>query len=225
MSDRLALEAGVRAEVMKDLALPYKPHAELVGRTCLDGRAVSDFKGDIIEYWANLECSWCGIREPLQSQRENPDMCIVVRHAPSDRYGESLKKALSFEALKTFSLNAAHQFWDAVLPKTRLGIPVPYESALLMAFQEAAISPEAFTEKISSDVADVVSKDILASRGRISATPTFILEGIRFPACDFTAEQLLEARSLVQKARDGDQSAVDTIVSIITNGLLNETLL
>ena len=85
--------------------------------------------------------SWCGIREPLQAQRENPNLCIVVRHAPSDSYGESLKKALSFEALKTFSVNAAHQFWDAVLPKTRLGIPVPYESALLVAFQEAAISP------------------------------------------------------------------------------------
>jgi len=225
MSDRVALEAGVRAEVMKDLAIPYKPQEELSGRTCLDGRPVANFEGEIIEYWANLECSWCGIREPLQAQRENPNLCIVVRHAPSDSYGESLKKALSFEALKTFSANAAHQFWDAVLPKTRLGIPVPYESALLMAFQEAAISPEAFTEKITSDVSELVSRDILAARGRISATPTFILEGIRFPACDFTAEQLAEARALAQKARNGDRDALDAIIRIITNGLLNETLL
>ena len=225
MSDRVALEAGVRAEVMKDLAIPCKPQEELVGRTCLDGRPVADFEGEVIEYWANLECSWCGIRESLQAQRDNPNLCIVVRHAPSDSYGESLKKALSFEALKTFSANAAHQFWDAVLPKTRLGIPVPYESALLMAFQEAAISPEAFTEKITADVSDLVSRDILAARGRISATPTFILQGIRFPACDFTAEQLVKAYSLAQKARNGDRDALDTIIRIITNGLLNETLL
>jgi len=225
MSDRVALEAGVRAEVMKDLAIPYKPQEELSGRTCLDGRPVANFEGEIIEYWANLECSWCGIREPLQAQRENPGLCIVVRHAPSDSYGESLKKALSFEALKTFSVNAAHQFWDTVLPKSKLGIPVPYESALLMAFQEAAISPEAFTGKITDDVSELVSRDILAARGRISATPTFILEGIRFSACDFTAEQLAEARALAQRARNGDRDALDAIIRIITNGLLNETLL
>lgn len=55
-SDRVAVEAGVRAEISKDLAVSYKPREELAGRTCLDGRPVSEFEGDIIEYWANLEC-------------------------------------------------------------------------------------------------------------------------------------------------------------------------
>lgn len=169
--------------------------------------------------------SWCSIREPLQAQRENPGLCIVVRHAPSDSYGESLKKALSFEALKTFSVNAAHQFWDAILPKTSLGIPVPYESALLVAFQEAAIEPEAFSDALAGEIAQVVSRDILASRGRISATPTFVLEGIRFPACDFKAAQLPDALELARKARNSDVDAQEKITHIITNGLLNEALL
>ncbi len=225
MSDRVALEAGVRAEVMKDLATPYKPQEELSGRTCLDGRPVSEFEGDIIEYWANLECSWCGIREPLQAQRENPGLCIVVRHAPSDGYGESLKKALGYETLKTFSPAAAHRFWDAVLPRTTLGIPIPYESALITAFQEAAVSPNGFTETLMRDVSERVGRDILAAQGRITATPTFILNGIRFSACDFTAAQLMEARSLARKARNGDPTAQTRIIDIITNGLLNETLL
>jgi len=223
--DRATLEAGVRAEISKDLAAPYRPGEELVGRTCLDGRPVSDFEGDIIEYWADLECSWCGIREPLQAQRENPDLCIVVRHAPSDNYGESLKKALSYEALKAFSVNAANQFWDAILPKTKQGIPVPYGSALLMAFQDAAIKPEDFSDTLAGEISQMVSRDILTARGRISATPTFVLEGIRFPACDFKASQLPQALDLARKARSNDTDAQGKIIHIITNGLLNEALL
>ena len=126
MSDRMAVEADVKTEIAKDLASPYSPHESLSGRTCLDGRPVDGFQGDILEYWSNLECPYCGIQEPLQAQRENPGLCIVVRHIPSDEYGESLKKALAYEALRGFSTNAAHRFWDAVLPKTSLGIPVPY---------------------------------------------------------------------------------------------------
>lgn len=225
MSDRVALESGIRAEVMKDLAVPYKPQEELSGRTCLDGRPVADFEGEIIEYWANLECSWCGIREPLQAQRENSGLCIVVRHAPSDSYGESLKKALSFEALKTFSINAAHQFWDSILPKTSLGIPVPYGSALLLAFQDAGIDPEAFSDTLADEISKTISKDILASRGRIDSTPTFVLDGIRFSACDFTSDQLLQSLELAKKARNGDADARNKIIGIISNGLMGETLL
>ena len=91
VSDRIAVEAGVKAELSKDLALPYAPDAALSGRTCLDGRPTKEFQGDIMEYWVNLECPYCGIEEPLRAQRENPGMCIVVRHSPSDNYGESLK--------------------------------------------------------------------------------------------------------------------------------------
>ena len=99
---------------------------------------------------------YCGIQEPLQAQRTHPDLCIVVRHIPSDEYVESLKKALSYEALRTFSANAAHRFWDSVLPKTSLGIPVPYEAALQTALQDAAIAPEDFADALQ-DAAPVVS--------------------------------------------------------------------
>lgn len=225
MSDRVAVEAKVRAEVNKDLALPYSPGEALAGRHCLDGRAVKDAQGELVEYWVNLECSYCGIREPLQAQRAAPDMCIVVRHRPSDQYGESLKKALSYEALKHFSANAANLFWDKVHPQTALGIPVPYEASLMLAFQEAAIAPEAFGEVLTKDAARIVNEDILAGAGRITSTPTYILAGIRFPACDFTAVQLREALNIAKKAREGDKAAVEKAITIITKGLLNETLL
>ncbi len=225
MSDRVAVEVGVKAQVNKDLALPYNPGEALADRQCLDGRPAKDFQGDLVEYWVNLECSYCGIRESLQAQRAAPDMCIVVRHIPTDQYGESLKKALSYEALKQFSSNAANLFWDKVLPQTALGIPTPYEASLLLAFQEAAITPEAFGEALNKGAADVVNEDILAGYGRIASTPTYILAGIRFPSCDFTATQLREALAIAKQARAGDQAAQEKIVTIITNGQLDEKML
>lgn len=59
MSDRMAVEADVKTEIAKDLASPYSPHESLSGRTCLDGRPVDGFQGDILEYWSNLE--WCAV--------------------------------------------------------------------------------------------------------------------------------------------------------------------
>ena len=59
MSDRIAVEAGVKAELSKDLALPYAPDTALSGRTCLDGRPTKEFQGDLVEYWVNLE--WCAV--------------------------------------------------------------------------------------------------------------------------------------------------------------------
>lgn len=59
MSDKLAVEAGVQAEITKDLAQTYRPLESLSGRTCLDGRPVDGFRGDVVEYWANLE--WCAV--------------------------------------------------------------------------------------------------------------------------------------------------------------------
>ncbi len=225
MSDRVAVEAGVRAEVSKDLALPYNSGEALADRQCLDGRPVKDVQGDLVEYWINLECSYCGIREPLQAQRAAPDMCIVVRHIPTDQYGESLKKALSYEALKKFSANAANLFWDKVLPQTALGIPAPYEASLLLAFQEAAIPAEAFGEALTKDAASIVNSDILAGYGRITSTPTFTLAGIRFPSCDFTAGQLREALSIAKQAREGNAEAREKVITIITNAQLNEKML
>ena len=224
MSDRVAVEAGVKADITKDLSQSYTPLESLTGRTCLNGRPVDGFQGDVVEYWANLECSFCGIQEPLQAQRDNPGLCIVVRHIPSDEYGESLRKALSYEALHTFSVNAAHQFWDAVLPKTSLGIPIPYEAALQTALQNAAIAPEAFAEALQH-AAPLVSADIVAAQSRISSTPTYVLDGIRFPACDFKAAELPTALELARKARAGDGQAQKETVNIITRGLLNEALL
>jgi hypothetical protein len=161
----------------------------------------------------------------MLAQRQNTDLCIVVRHIPTKEYGESLKKALSFEALKTFSVNAANLFWDAVVPKNTLAIPVPYEGSLLSAFQEAAISPEAFTEAVNGQASAIVNADIMAGQSRISSTPTWVLSGIRFSACDFTAAQLPEALELAEKARAGDQEAKEKIITIITNDNLNETML
>ena len=224
ISDRMAVETGVKTEVAKDLASPYSPHENLSGRTCLDGRPVDGFEGDILEYWSNLECPYCGIQEPLQAQRENPGLCIVVRHIPSDEYGESLKKALAYEALHDFSVNTAHRFWDAVLPKTTLGIPVPYEAALQSALLEAAIAPEAFADALQA-AAPLVGVDIVVAQSRITSTPTWILDGIRFPACDFKAGELPAALELARKARSGDMRAKDEISQIITRGLLNESLL
>ena len=224
MSDRMAVEADVKTEIAKDLASPYSPHESLSGRTCLDGRPTKEFQGDIMEYWVNLECPYCGIEEPLRAQRENPGMCIVVRHSPSDNYGESLKKALSFEALLRFSPNAAHSFWNAVVPRTPLGVPKPYEAALQTALQDAAIVPEDFADSLQQ-VAPVVGADIIASQSRITSTPTWILDGIRFPACDFTASQVPLALELAHKARADDADAKERIVQMITRGLLNESVL
>ena len=225
ITERIAVETGVKTEVTKDLAVPYNPLGGLSGRTCLDGRPIADFSGDIVEYWANLECSYCGIQEPVQAQRNNPDMCIVVRHIPANQYGDSMKKALSYEAVKLFSVNAANLFWNAVLPKTTLGIPAPYEAALLMAFQEAAISPEKFTETLTKDASEAVNMDIIAGQARISSTPTYVLSGIRFTACDFKASELVQALDLAKKARKGDKDALTRIIQIITNGLMDETML
>lgn len=205
--------------------MPYNPLDGLTGRTCLDGRSVDGFQGDIVEYWANLECPYCGIQEPVQAQRNNQDICIVVRHIPSGEYGESMKKALAYEALKRFSVNAANLFWDSVLPKTMLGIPAPYESALLIAFQEAAISPDKFAETLTKDASELVSRDIFSAQGRISTTPTYVLAGIRFAACDFKASELRPALELAKKAREGDQDAIERIIKMITNGLMDETTL
>lgn len=224
MSGRVAVEAGVKAEIAKDLATPCNPLENLSGRTCLDGRAVDDFQGDILEYWANLECPYCGIQEPLQAQRTYPDLCVVVRHIPSDEYGESLKKALAYEALHGFSVNAAHRFWDAVLPKTSLGIPVPYEAALQSALQEAAIAPEAFADALQA-AAPLVGADIVAAQSRITSTPTWILDGIRFSACDFKTGELPVALELAKQTRKDDDSAKERVIQIILRGLLNDPLM
>ncbi len=223
-TDRIAVEARIKNEISIDLAQPYAPLDALSGRKCLDGRTVNDLQGEIVELWANLECSYCGILEPVKAQRDNPDICIVVRHIPSLQYGESLKKAIAFEALRSFSTNAANRFWDAVIPKSSVGLPAPYEAALRSALEEAAIDNEAFGEALEK-TASLVGEDIAAAGERIGTTPTYIIQGIRFPACDFKAGELPVAIGLVRKVRAGDAKALDDIAAIITRGLADETLL
>ncbi|MDR2694990.1 MAG: hypothetical protein LBC79_01235 [Deltaproteobacteria bacterium] len=75
--DRAEAEASVRTEVMQDLASPWQPEA-LKGRVCVDGRPAADVAGDVVEYWVNLECSYCGIVEPVWTQRQNAAMRIAV---------------------------------------------------------------------------------------------------------------------------------------------------
>ena len=225
MATRATVEATVSADVTKDLEAAYTPHESLAGRTCLDGRPVDGFQGDIVEYWANLECSYCSILEPVQAQRLNQSICIVVRHAPSSGYGESLKKALNYEALSKFSRNTANMFWDSVMPKTTLGIPAPYEAALLKAVEDAAIPPEDFLNVLGTEALEIVSKDVMAGQGYISSTPTYVLAGIRFSACDFKAAELPLALELAKKAQTGDESAITKAIAIIVNGHMNETML
>ena len=106
----------------------------------------------------------------------------------------------------------------------RLGIPVPYESALHTALEEALIAPEVFAEAIEK-VAPLASADILAGQNRISTTPTYVLQGIRFPACDFKAREIPMALELAKKARANDETTWLEIVKIITRGLMDENLL
>lgn len=230
MTKRVAVEAGVQIEVMKDLAMPYNPNdfSKLKNRTCLDGRKVADFKNnevEIIEYWVNLECTYCSLIEPLKAQRNDANMCIVPRHIPSQEFSESLKKALSYEALKYFSINAANLFWEKVLPNTPQNMPIPYEASLMMAFQEAVIDPELFAKVLGDEAVNIVDFDISVGKGNILSTPTFIIQGIRFGSCDFSATELPIVRELAKKARAGDKEAVNVIVKIITNGYMNEQIL
>jgi len=218
------VEARVRADVAKDLETPWQPDS-LAARSCLDGRPVADFPGDVVEYWVNLECSYCGIVEPMLAQRRNADVCIVPRHIPTREYGESMKKALSYEALKQFSVNSSLIFWDKMVPKTPNDMPLPYEASLLMAFQEALIDPEAFGDALGNGAASIIKQDILAAHERISVTPTWVLAGIRFSSCDFTAEQVPVALEQAKKARGGDKDALEQVVTLITNALMNQPML
>jgi hypothetical protein len=223
--DRAEVEARVWADVMQDLAeTPY--FGEWIsGRVCLDGRSAENFPGEVAEYWVNLECHWCGIREPLMAQRQNPDLCIVARHVPTPEFSESLKKALSYEALSRFSSNAANLFWDKVIPKTSDSLPLPYEASLILTFQEANIDVEAFGEALGNEAADIINQDIMDAQGRFFMVPTWVLAGIRFPSCDFTAAQVPVALELANKARAGDKDAKERVISVITNALMEEPLL
>lgn len=219
---RYAVERDVTATVKKDLAMKYDPDAGLEGRRCLDGRPFADGM-ERIDFWASMECPYCGIRELLKAQQAHPDWCIIVRHRPSSP--EGLRKALAFEALKKHSSSAAVMFWDAVIPKANLPVPHPYESALIQAYSEASISQEDFAATLEGEASAIVRSDAETGKSFVKSTPTYVLRGIRFGSCDFTAKQLEGALALARKARDGDAEAVREVIKVITRGRMNEKML
>lgn len=221
-TDRFAVERDVTATFLKDMSVTYRLGVGLEGRRCLDGRLPGK-DAEMIEFWASLECSYCGIRELVKAQQEHPDWCVVVRHIPASP--EGLRKALSFEALRKFSTSAALTFWDAVIPKKDSPMPRPYEGALIQAYADAAISEADFSAALTGEAADIVDADTEAGRGIISSTPTYVLRGIRFGSCDFTAKQLERALDLARRARTGDPEAAREVGEVITRGRMGEKML
>ena len=104
-------------------------------------------------------------------------------------------------------------------------MPRPYEGALMRAYADAVIAEKDFSAALTGDAADLVNADIVAGRGIISSTPTYVLRGIRFGSCDFMAAQLDQALALARRARSGDADAVREIGEVITRGRMGEKML
>lgn len=212
-AQRVAVETTVRTEVTKDLSVPYLPWAPdrpgITGQPFMDGI-------ELVEYWADMECAYCGPGQPVAAQKKYQDrLHVIVRHMPAQGQ-ESIKKALIYESLKHFSPNAANMFWDAIAPKTELAMPVPYAAAMQDALMAAAIDQAAFEAYLGHNATQTIHADLAAAKSRITFTPTYVILGIRFSGCDFTADELLAALELAQKARAGDSQAKDEIIQIIT---------
>ena len=82
-----------------------------------------------------------------------------------------------------------------------------------------------FAETLQKEAVDAVNRDVSAGRGVIRSTPTYVIQGIRWGSCDFTAEQLEKALNLSRKARAGDSKARDETIEGITRGRVNEKML
>ncbi len=204
-------------EVNQDLISPIQMSGN--DRLCLDGTKPD---GKLkVDYWVDFECRYCKITEMVQFQQANQDVCIVIRHTPS-LGSQSMPKALSYEALLQVNAHAANNFWNDVYPQN--GISKPYQKALLNALDSILMPIEDF-EKYIDQVKSTVERDNTYSNGIISYTPTFVIEGIRFTACDFNAKQLEKVLVLAKKAEKNDENAKNQIIQIITNGLNNEPLL
>lgn len=66
---------------------------------------------------------------------------------------------------------------------------------------------------------------MVAAGEHISVTPTYTIQGIRFPACDFKSWELPVAIELARKVRAGDAKALEDTSGIIIRGLSDEKLL
>ena len=83
------------------------------------------------------------------------------------------------------------------------------------ALTAAAINPEAFEDYLAHNATQTIHADLTAAQGRITFTPTYVIQGIRFLGCEFTADELLTALELTRKARAGDDQAKEGIIGII----------
>ncbi len=209
--------AKARNEVQQDLISPIQMSGN--DRICLDGTSPEGkFK---VDYWVDFECMYCKVVDIVQFQQANKDVCVVIRHTPSIG-SNSMPKALSYEALLKVNASAANNFWHETYPEG--GISKPYQRALLNALDSIVLPIEQF-ETLVDYATPIVENDNKYSEGILSYTPTFVIEGIRFTACDFNANQLEQVIPIAKKARKGDKEAIEKIVTIVTNGLNSEPLL
>ncbi len=210
-------KAKAMNEVQQDIVSPIQMAGN--NRLCLDG---SKPDGKVkIDYWVDFECPYCRVQDIVEFQRENKDACIIIRHTPSIGQG-SMPKALTYEALLQINANAANNFWKDVYPQG--GISKPYQLPVMNALNSLVMTPEQFKPHIDK-VKSTIERDNQYSTTILSYTPTFVIEGIRFTACDFTASQLEKVIPIAKAARKGDKEAQAKIVQIIDNGLNNKTLL
>jgi hypothetical protein len=197
-----------------DIEKPFS--APLFTRQCVDGRQAQNFEGEIIEYWVDMNCGWCAIEPIVKAQAKNQDWCIVVRHAASRDVSTSLQKSLTFESLKQQSSGASLLFWENVYPKTgrQLSEKEIHDLFLLLA-TKLNLDMQKLTDDGVNIAALNVAMDIEVARTEIRSTPTFVISGIRMPACDFSVEELKAAVELAARARQGDVAAKDALHGLI----------
>lgn len=211
-STKLAMDA-----VQQDSVMPF-PQAE--NRQCVDGTQ-ADGRA-IIDYWVDLECPYCKVDPVIMAQMSMQDkICIVIRHKPRAG-GDSFKKSLAYEALHKKSSNAANSFWSSVSPKG--AVSAPYNKAVMDSLESILLPIDMFNFLID-EATPRLNEDINASQGKILYTPTFVIEGFRFPACDFSAKQLQRVFPIAQSARKGNKDALERIKVIITNGIQGKPML
>ncbi|MBQ8744392.1 MAG: hypothetical protein IJZ18_04345, partial [Mailhella sp.] len=107
------------------------------------------------------------------------------------------------------------------LPEKGKGVPVPYEAALQKALDSAAISTDSFVATLKNQ-AETVSKDIVEAQNLISTTPTYIMEGIRLPACDFTAKEIPSALALAKRIRSHKDDTLHELIEIIVKNITKD---
>ena len=70
--------------------------------------------------------------------------------------------------------------------------------------------------------AETVSKDIVEAQNLISTTPTYIMEGIRLPSCDFTAKEIPSALALAKRIRSYKDGTIHELIEIIVKNITED---